>query len=91
MSHLKYDPEYPNFAFPPDSRKTILAKCTIVHKEIASVSYLPALINKKSQPEMLPHADKRSEDVVGYMDWCCKTEHMDTRFSWAGEEVLIET
>jgi len=48
---IKEDPEYP---FPADSRKTIIAKCIIADKKIAKVSYLPVMINKRAQPEILP-------------------------------------
>ena len=37
-------PDYPSFPFPPDSRKTILVKCTINNKKISRVSFLPVII-----------------------------------------------
>ena len=91
MAHLDYDPEYPNFAFPAESRKTMVAKCTIVDKKIATVSFLPAMVNKKSQPEILPQADVRSDDVFDYVKWSCKDQKINTGFSRQGDEIFIES
>ena len=83
------DPEYPSYAFPADSRKTIIAKCVISNKEIEMVSFLPVMINRQSQPEVLPRSDNRSSEVLEYIDWCCKNQELNTRFSWDGDEVVL--
>jgi diguanylate cyclase (GGDEF)-like protein len=54
------DPEYPTFKFPPDSRKTMVAKCVIEEKRITRVSFFPATINKKGQPVELPPSSTKS-------------------------------
>ncbi|MBI4329693.1 MAG: CapA family protein [Chloroflexi bacterium] len=83
------DPEYAGYAFPRDSRKTIIAKCTISGKKIDRVSYLPATINREAQPEVLLRADKRSTEVFDYVGWLCKDQKLDTEFCREGDEVVI--
>ncbi len=88
---LVRDPEYPTYPFPVDSRKTIIAKCIISDKKIEKVSFLPVMVNKQSQPEVLPRSDKRSSEVLDYIDWCCKDQELNAKFSWEGDEVVIGT
>ncbi|MFC1987838.1 CapA family protein [Chloroflexota bacterium] len=85
------DPEYPEYNAPVDSRKSSMAKCIISNKEIEKVSYLPIMINGHAQPEILPRSDKRSSEVVDYIEWCCRDQGLDTKFSREGDEVVIGT
>lgn len=86
---FEIDPEYPTYPFPPDCRKTMIVKCVISDKKVAKVSFLPALINKLGQPEVLPRSDKRSSDVAEYVGWCNKNQKVNSRLSWEGDEVVI--
>ncbi|MFC2066098.1 CapA family protein [Chloroflexota bacterium] len=88
---FKPDPEYTTYPFPPDAKKSMIAKCKIVNGNIASVSYLPLWINKQSQPELPLRKDKRSEEVYNYVEWLCQDQELDTKFSWDGDEVAILT
>jgi len=63
----KPDPEYPTYFMPPDSRKTIIAKCVISERRIKSVSFLPTYINKQSQPSSR-RGDQRFGQVIEYME-----------------------
>jgi len=85
----KPDPEYPTYTMPPDSRKTMIAKCVISDKSIKSVSFLPTMINKKSQPVILKAKDERFGDVLQYMEDITKDQGLDTEFSIDGDEVII--
>ncbi len=89
--HQESGPEYLEYDFPIDSRKTILAKCLIANRKIEKVSYLPIMINKHAQPEILSHSDNRSSEVYNYVDWCCRDQELEAKFSWEGDEVLIHT
>lgn len=91
MYGIKVDPEYPDYDFPVDSRKSIIAKCIVANKKIERVSYLPVMINGYAQPEVLPRSDKRSAEVFEYMNWCCHNQGLDSKFSWEGDEVVICT
>jgi poly-gamma-glutamate capsule biosynthesis protein CapA/YwtB (metallophosphatase superfamily) len=83
--------DYPSFPFPPDSRKTMLAKCTIANKEIRRVSFLPVIVNKHGEPEILIPDDERFGEVVSYMADITRDQGLDTRFTVDGDEVIIET
>jgi hypothetical protein len=83
------DPEYPTYYMPPDSRKTIVAKCTILHNKIQQVSYLPTCINKQSQPEILSAADERFNEIVQYIEKISADQGLSAKFKVKKNEVLI--
>ena len=83
------DPDYPTYYLPPDSRKTIIAKCVISNGEIKSVSFLPTYINKQSQPEVLSVEDQRFGQVVRYMEEITRDQGFNTKYVIEGDEVLI--
>lgn len=85
----KPDPEYPTYFMPSDSRKTIIAKCTISNGGIKSVSFLPVYINKQSQPEVLVSADQRFGDVVGYVEQITRDQGLETCCTVQGDEVIV--
>ncbi|UCG08258.1 MAG: CapA family protein [Desulfobacterales bacterium] len=85
------DPEYPTYAFPADSRKSILVKCQISDKKLRRVSFLPLWISKKGQPQPLSQADPRSEEVLNYMKWLCKDQRLDTEFVRDRDEIRVVT
>jgi hypothetical protein len=81
--------DYPSFPFPPDSRKTLLAKCAIGNKTISRVSFLPVIINQQGEPEILLPADTRFKEVVDYMQNITGEQELDTRFIIDKDEVII--
>ena len=83
------DPEYPTYAFPADSRKSILVKCYITDKKLRSVSFLPLYISKSGQPTPLPQSDPHNEEVLTYMKWLCKDQGLDTEFIRKGDEIRV--
>lgn len=83
------DPEYPSYFMPPDSRKTIIAKCIIADKKISKVSYLPTYIDKQSQPEVLLPSDRRFQEVTAYIEEISRSQGLDTRYVVQGSEVVI--
>jgi len=85
------DPQYPTYAFPADSRKSILVKCRIKDKKLSSVSFLPLWISKNGQPTPLSQSDPRSEEVLNYMKWLCKDQRLDTGFVREGDEIRVVT
>ncbi len=88
---LEWEPGWEQYTFPPDYRKTMIAKCIISGKGIERVSFLPCMINQASQPEPLSRDDKRSDEVYQYMEWVCKDQGLDTKFSREGDEVVVLT
>jgi poly-gamma-glutamate capsule biosynthesis protein CapA/YwtB (metallophosphatase superfamily) len=83
-----YD-DYPSFPFPPDSRKTIIAKCEVSNKAVSKVSFLPVYINKASEPEILTPQDKRFGEVVSYVEEISRDQGLKTNFIVEGSEVII--
>jgi hypothetical protein len=82
-------PDYPSFPFPPDSRKTIIAKCVISNKAIGKVSFLPAYINKAANPEILVSKDERFDEVLRYMTDISRDQGLNVKFTVDGDEVVI--
>jgi len=86
----KPDPDYPTYFMPPDSRKTIIAKCVIAEKRIKRVSFLPAYINKQSQPEILVSADPRFVEVARYVEEITRDQGLKTAYTIEGDEVVVD-
>ena len=87
----KPDPEYPTYFMPPDSRKTIIAKCVISERRIKSVSFLPTYINKQSQPQVLGAEDQRFGEVIEYMEEITRDQGLDTKYTVQGDQVVIHS
>lgn len=85
------DPEYPTYAFPPDSKKSILVKCRIKDRTLSKVSFLPLRISKSGCPTPLPQSDPCSEEVLNYMKWLCRDQRLDTKFIREGDEIRVVT
>ncbi|MBI2909652.1 MAG: CapA family protein [Chloroflexi bacterium] len=86
----KLDPDYPTYAFPADSRKTILVKCAIANGKIERLSYLPVMINRSGQPEILRQGDKRADEVFKYMEWVTEDQKLGAKFFYQGGEATLE-
>ena len=74
----------------PALTRAIIAKCVIDNGKISQVSYLPVLINKQRQPEVLKN-DERGQQVFDFMDRLTKKAGLNTRYEWKDNEVLIHT
>jgi poly-gamma-glutamate capsule biosynthesis protein CapA/YwtB (metallophosphatase superfamily) len=88
---LKTDPEYTTYAFPIDAQKTGMVKCTIKDKKIARVGFIPAMINKNSQPEPLKATDPRGDKVLEYIKWANDTQGIETKFRRQDDEIVVVT
>ncbi|MBA3011719.1 MAG: CapA family protein [Proteobacteria bacterium] len=85
------DPEYPSYAFPVDSQKSILVRCKIVDGSIRRISFQPLWMTKAGQPEPLSASDPRNEDVLGYIKYLCQDQGLDTTFVRDGDEIVVQT
>jgi poly-gamma-glutamate synthesis protein (capsule biosynthesis protein) len=83
------DPEYVGYGYPVDSRKTLIVKCRIERKGIVRVSFLPALINKHAQPEVLKSGDNRFYEVVEYMRSVSQSQKLKVTLTPEGDEVIV--
>ena len=82
------DPECPTYPFHPESKQTIIARCTVIDGEVTRVSYLPCLINKKGQPAILKN-DEQGRRVFDYMEKITRDAGLNARYEWDGNEVII--
>lgn len=82
------DPDYPTYPFHPEAKYTIIAKCTMEDKKIIRTSFIPCLINKQGQPEILER-DARGQEVLDYMDKITRRSNLNAKFAWENEEVMI--
>jgi len=83
------DPEYPTYPFHPEAKYTIIAKCTIMDKKISQVSYIPCLVNKQGQPEVMKK-DERGEKVFDYMERITREADLNARYDWLEEEIIVK-
>jgi hypothetical protein len=67
----------------------MIAKCIIANKKIAKVSFMPAIINPKTQPEPLPASDPRSQEHHDYLAWCCRDQKLDTKLVREGDDIVV--
>jgi poly-gamma-glutamate capsule biosynthesis protein CapA/YwtB (metallophosphatase superfamily) len=84
----KPDPANPGYPWHTETAQTIIAKCTVDGGQISRVGYLPCLINKQGQPEVLKN-DERGRQVFDYMDKITREAGLNARYEWAGDEVVV--
>jgi hypothetical protein len=79
------DNDYP---WHPETALTMIAKCSVDNGQITRVSYLPCLINKQGQPEILKN-DERGQEVFNYVDRITREAKLNARYKWEGNEVVV--
>jgi len=85
---VDHDPDYPRLPYGKDGKRSLIAKAVLSAKGVEKVSFLPVLINKELQPEVLKNGDPRFEDAVRFMNWA--SEGYEHRFEVEGDEVRIQ-
>jgi len=63
----KEEPGYEGYRFGPDSRKTVIVRCTIADKRIRRIAVLPCYISGQAQPHVLERNDPRFGEVLDYL------------------------
>jgi hypothetical protein len=89
----KYDPDYEEwYAVPAENRMTMMMKIDIdpEKKSIERIAFLPILINKRAQPEVLKNGDPRFDDVVGYVQEITESQGIATSYRVEDDEVVVE-
>lgn len=85
------DPEYTGYAYPRDSRKSIIVRAAVENKKIARVSYLPVYINRNAEPEIVLRQDPRFEEVASYMKDITESQGLNARYQIDGDDVFVVT
>lgn len=75
--------------FPPDSYKSVIAKCYVEDKKIVAVSYLPVIIPLDSSPVILKQGDADFNEVVEYMNKITEMENLPDIYTVDGDEVRL--
>ncbi|MFC1917271.1 CapA family protein [Chloroflexota bacterium] len=88
---LETDPEFPNFPFHRDSRKTMIAKCYIKDKKIEKVTFIPVMINQKLEPEIVLPNDDNFEIILKYMREIGESQGINTQYAIDNSEINIDT
>jgi hypothetical protein len=86
----KYDPEYEQwYAVPEENRKSMLVRMDIRDKKISKLVFLPIMINKRAQPQILSHDDPRFAEVVSYVREITESQNIATSYRVDGDEVVV--
>jgi poly-gamma-glutamate capsule biosynthesis protein CapA/YwtB (metallophosphatase superfamily) len=83
------DPEYPTYYLPPDSRMTMIVKFQASGGRLDRVSFLPVMVNKQSQPEVVAAGTEEFGRVVAYMEQITRSEGLNGSFVVRGDEVVV--
>lgn len=82
------DPGYPNYPFPPESRKAMLATVDITGGAVSRLGLIPCLIDPQGRPVPVPRHDG-GEEVVAYLRQATEGAGLNATFTWDGEDVVI--
>ncbi|MBI2958628.1 MAG: CapA family protein [Chloroflexi bacterium] len=83
------EPGWQTYPWPAESRKTMAVKCTISGKKVSRVALIPCCINQQAQAEIVTRKDGRSAEMFAYIEDLCRSQGLDTKLSWEGDEVLV--
>jgi poly-gamma-glutamate capsule biosynthesis protein CapA/YwtB (metallophosphatase superfamily) len=84
------DPEYPTYPFHPEAIYTLIAKCDVESGKLSRIGYLPCIVNKQGQPEIVKN-DSRGERVFDYMSKITKGAGLKTSYKWHGDEIICSS
>ncbi len=91
-----FGPDGTMIEFPPRdehgvelSDMTIIAKFEIKNKQIDRVSYLPVLIRKDEQPEILTRDSEYGQKVYKFIKNSTDNIDLNAAFEWDGDEVVV--
>lgn len=85
----KVEPGWELYPYQPDARKTIVAKLSMNKDGIDRVAYLPAMINRLGQAEIVGASDPRGQEVFEYMKRISTSQGLQVGMEWSGDEVCV--
>lgn len=85
------DPEWSDYPFPADFRKTVIVRAVISKKGVEKVSFFPGLINKLAQPEVFKSKDKEFGEVLDYIKDISGKAGLKAKYAVEGDEVIVLT
>jgi poly-gamma-glutamate synthesis protein (capsule biosynthesis protein) len=67
----------------------VIAQFTVEDGAIARAGFAPCYINPSGQPEPLPAAHERFEEVVAYVREISQGAGFETQFEQDGDEIVV--
>lgn len=89
IQNLNKDWQPERSPLPPDSMKTVIAKCIIANKQIQAVSLLPTQIDAECQPFVLEPEDHRFNEIVKYLQEITNSQGLNTNYDVRGNELVV--
>ncbi len=83
------DPEWAMYAFPPECRTSMIVRCSIGKNGVEKASFLPVLINKQAQPQIVPPSDKSFGEILQYMKDITASQGLKTTYTPEGGEIVV--
>ena len=87
---VAYQPDYPTYPFHATARRTMIARARIEDGEITEVGFLPCLINRRGQPELLDPRSAAFDDVVRHIVEITATACFDVPMHRTGSGVVVD-
>jgi poly-gamma-glutamate synthesis protein (capsule biosynthesis protein) len=84
------DPDTPEYPFHPESRMTMLARLRVLDDGTMEAGFVPCLINRRSQPEIVGQ-DARGAEVLEYVARITREANLNAAFEWDGDGVRVLT
>jgi len=88
--HPDWQPDFESsYNFPPDSRRSVIAKFIINKHRPMKVSLMPVYIDRHSCPEILHIEDKRFNEVAEYLKEISESQGLNGRFREENGELVV--
>ena len=78
------------YMMPPDTRMSLIVKCSLSGPGLSEVRAIPCYINDDSEPEILTDGDPRFGKVLDYLQGISDQEKLNTEFSSDCGEIIIK-
>jgi poly-gamma-glutamate synthesis protein (capsule biosynthesis protein) len=89
LFNFEPDPDYPLYPFHPEAKNTIIATCVVGKDGVISAGFIPCYVKPNGEPEVLGN-DERGREVASYVERISRDAGLETRFSWKGDQVVIQ-
>jgi len=82
------DPTMPTYPFHPESRNTVIARCTVGKTGLLESGFIPCYIDQQARPQPLS-ASNGGQAVVDYVAKISAAAGLSVRFEWVDDWVAV--
>ena len=82
------DPAMPTYPFHPESRHTLIARCTVGRDGLLEAGFVPCWIDAAARPEPLTR-EQGGQRVVDYVQRISDAARLSVRMTWRGDWVQV--